>query len=187
MKINYPLRAMHHYQDLITIFNQCFSATYNTRLVKGDDEPIYLPADETRSYNALFFAHGFFSSALHECSHWLIAGEARRKQEDFGYWYLPDGRTASEQELFQRMEVKPQAMEWILSNACGHVFQVSIDNLNGEACDTQAFKEAVYAQVVNYCEQGLPARAQRFREALTTFYNTGMDLTIIDFDISTLR
>ena len=84
---------VHHYQDLITIFDQCFASDYNTRLIKGDEEPVYLPADEQCSYSAIFFAHGFFSSALHECSHWLIAGEERRKLVDFGYWYIPDGRT----------------------------------------------------------------------------------------------
>src|SRR5260221_12609733 len=101
---------MHHTLDLITIFNSCFLEEYNTQLVKGIDEPLYLPADENRPHHTLFFAHGFFASALHECSHWLIAGESRRKQVDFGYWYEPDGRTTLQQKLFQSVEVKPQAM-----------------------------------------------------------------------------
>ena len=84
-------QVVHRYQDLITIFNNCFFSKYNTRLVKGSDEPLYLPADENRPHNELFFAHGFFASALHECSHWLIAGEKRRQEVDFGYWYEPDG------------------------------------------------------------------------------------------------
>lgn len=161
---------MHQYQDLITIFDDCFASTYNTRLVKGDDEPVYLPAEGDRSYNAIFFAHGFFSSALHECSHWLIAGEERRKLIDFGYWYMPDGRTAEQQALFQQVEVKPQAMEWILSMATGHKFRVSIDNLNGAESDTVAFKRAIYLQVMEYCQKGLPQRAHQFRTALSAFY-----------------
>ncbi len=68
----------HDYQDLIRIFNQCFEADYNTRLVRGDDEPIYLPADAERTYHAIYFAHGFYSSGLHEIAHWLIAGPQRR-------------------------------------------------------------------------------------------------------------
>ena len=108
---------MHQYQDLTIIFKNCFFEKYNTLLVKGIDEPLYLPADENRPHNELFFAHGFFASALHECSHWLIAGEKRRKQVDFGYWYVPDGRTAEQQDLFQIVEVKPQAVEWILSQS----------------------------------------------------------------------
>ena len=163
------------------MFNDCFFMQYNTQLVKGGDEPLYLPADESRRYHTLLFAHGFFSSALHECSHWLLAGAERRKQVDFGYWYAPDGRTAAQQQLFQRVEVKPQAMEWILSVAANHPFRVSIDNLNGEESDTQQFKQAVYQQVAKYCEQGLPARAELFRSTLCQFYGTVCHLKIDDF------
>ena len=174
---------MHQYQDLITIFNDCFFASYNTRLVKGEDEPIYLPANKDRNYHAIFFAHGFFSSALHECAHWLIAGEARRKLEDFGYWYLPDGRNAEQQTLFQSVEVKPQAMEWILSKASGHKFRLSIDNLNGEDIDKNPFKQAVFAQVMHYCQQGLPERARQFRQALCSFYRSSLELAADDFSL----
>lgn len=164
------MSQVHQYQDLIKIFNDCFATQYNTRLVKGGDEPLYLPADENRPYHAIFFAHGFFSSALHECSHWLIAGAERRKQIDFGYWYAPDGRTAEQQALFQLVEVKPQALECILSEASGHPFRVSIDNLDGAESDTDSFKAAVYQQVKKYNEQGLPKRAECFRSALSRFY-----------------
>ena len=177
---------MHCYQDLITLFNRCFAEQYNTRLVKGDDEPIYLPADESRSFHAIFFAHGFFSSALHECAHWLIAGAKRRELVDFGYWYLPDGRNLEQQALFQQVEVKPQAMEWILSAAAGHRFRVSVDNLNGEDSDPTAFKMAVYQQVKDYCMHGLSPRAALLREALCGFYGTSLVLDIADFDLSTL-
>lgn len=177
---------MHHYQDLITIFNECFFSEYNTKLIKGVDEPLYLPADENRPHNELFFAHGFFASALHECSHWLIAGENRRKQVDFGYWYVPDGRTAEQQVLFQSVEVKPQAMEWILSRAAGFRFRVSIDNLNGKEADTLAFKLAVHQQVKTYCEKGLSIRAETFRHALCQFYGASPQLKIEDFDFETL-
>lgn len=177
---------MHHYQDLITIFNNCFVADYNTQLIKGLDEPIYLPADDKRSYHAIIFAHGFFSSALHECSHWLIAGEARRQLVDFGYWYAPDGRTAEQQVLFQSVEVKPQAMEWILSRAAGYKFHVSIDNLNGTESDTEEFKKAIHLQVRQYCIQGLSQRANQLRTALCDFYNQPNELNVDDFKIEEL-
>ncbi|WP_026069313.1 elongation factor P hydroxylase [Legionella tunisiensis] len=176
---------MHHYQDLITVFNTCFAEEYNTRLVKGGDEPIYLPADEQRPYHAIFCAW-FFSSALHECAHWFIAGKERRKQIDFGYWYLPDGRSPEQQTLFQAMEVKPQAMEWILSVATGHRFRVSIDNLNGGEADTDAFKQAVYEQATTYCRRGLPRRADLFRNALCRFYGTSPVMEITQFKLSDL-
>lgn len=177
---------MHCYQDLIAIFDECFANSYNTRLVKGDDEPIYLPADGGRTYNALYFAHGFYSSALHECSHWLIAGEERRKLIDFGYWYMPDGRNAEQQALFQQVEVKPQAIEWILSVAAGHKFRVSVDNLNGVESDTDSFKTAVHSQVMYYCSKGLPDRAEQFRRALCTFYKRPLELKPEHFVISEL-
>lgn len=172
---------MHQYQDLITVFNDCFAKTYNTVLVKGEDEPLYLPADENRPYHTLFFAHGFFSSALHECAHWLIAGEARRRQIDFGYWYEPDGRNAEQQKHFERVEVKPQALEWILSVATGYHFRVSLDNLNGIESNPNGFKEAIYQQVLIYCDKGLPERATLFRNALCQFYKTNPLLRAEDF------
>lgn len=178
---------MHHYQDLITLFNDCFFATHNTLLVKGTDEPLYLPANEVRPHNTLIFAHGFFASALHESAHWLIAGENRRKMEDFGYWYVPDGRNAEQQELFQSVEVKPQAMEWILSRAANFRFRVSIDNLNGSEADTNAFKQAVHSQVHAYCQKGLPKRAQTFHQALCLFYHTNPVLQADDFSIEFLN
>jgi elongation factor P hydroxylase len=176
----------HRYQDLIVIFNKCFFEKYNTLLVKGADEPLYLPADGERKHNELFFAHGYFASALHESSHWLIAGEKRRTQIDFGYWYEPDGRTASQQALFQNVEVKPQAMEWILSMAAGFRFRVSLDNLNGSQADTEDFKQAVHQQVKTYCEKGLPERAETLRLSLCQFYNTPSVLKFENFDIETI-
>ncbi|MBA2649187.1 MAG: elongation factor P hydroxylase [Legionella sp.] len=177
---------MHVTDDLIKIFNDCFGFEYSTRLVRGGDEPLYLPASESDSHNLLYFANGFFSSALHECAHWLLAGDARRKLVDFGYWYVPDGRTMAEQLLFQQVEVKPQALEWVLSQASAYPFQLSIDNLNGEDVDVAPFKQAVYAQVKAYCALGLPKRAQILYIALSVFYGTLGDLNIKAFDYNSL-
>ena len=160
----------HDVEDLIIIFNECFENLYQTRLVRGGSEPIYLPAAPSRRFHEIHFAHGFFSSALHECSHWLIAGPQRRQLEDFGYWYEPDGRTAEQQSLFESVEVKPQALEWILSVAANHEFRVSVDNLSGASTDPEPFKDAVYEQVLTYLESGLPKRALIFQSALAQFY-----------------
>jgi elongation factor P hydroxylase len=167
----------HHYQDLINIFNECFALTHNTRLVKGGDEPLYLPANENQPYHAIYFARGFFSSALHECAHWFIAGEKRRLQEDYGYWYVPDGRNAKQQEHFQLVEAKPQAIEWILSIAAGYRFVLSIDNLNGEEFNSIEFKNRIYKQVINFYQKGLPPRAELFRKRLSCFYETDEDVS----------
>jgi elongation factor P hydroxylase len=164
---------MHDCQDLIHIFNHCFAKKYNTRLVKGENEPLYQPANSQCPHHIISFAYGFFSSALHECSHWLIAGSARRQQVDYGYWYIPDGRTFAQQQSFQAVEVKPQALEWILSNACIYRFQFSIDNLTSSVADTTSFKQAVYQQVLTYYQQGLPKRARLFHQALLYYYGLG--------------
>lgn len=163
---------MHRYQDLIDIFNQTFYNSYNTKLVKGDDEPIYLPADESHDFHRIVFAHGFFTSALHEIAHWCIAGEHRREQVDYGYWYCPDGRNDEEQAAFERVEVKPQALEWMFSVAAGISFKVSTDNLNGAPVDRFAFQDKVYLQVNHNLASGVSLRAQQFIDALHHYYQT---------------
>jgi len=161
---------MHDPGDLIHLFNTCFADAYHTRLVRGEDEPVYLPKDDQCAHHRIVFAHGFFSSALHECAHWLIAGEARRNQEDYGYWYVPDGRDAAQQRLFEHVEVKPQALEWLLSRAAKYRFQFSLDNLSGAPADIDAFQQKVYRQAQAYVYQGLPKRARTFHAALLGHY-----------------
>ena len=53
------MSTTHHYQQLIDIFEGCFFNDFNTRLIKGDDEPIYLPADAETPWHQIVFAHGF--------------------------------------------------------------------------------------------------------------------------------
>lgn len=115
---------------LINCFNTTF-LDYQTILVRGSGEPEYLPATASQPAK-IQFAHGFFSSALHEISHWCIAGAARRLLPDLGYWYAPDGRNAEQQRQFEQVEIRPQAVEWLLHMACNLPFQVSRDNLSGE-------------------------------------------------------
>lgn len=174
----------HQLADLIQIFNQCFEQEYNTILVKGGDEPLYVPAHVDCPQNVIYFARGFYSSGLHEIAHWLVAGKARRQLEDFGYWYEPDGRSEAQQRLFEQVEVKPQAIEWILSTAAGFRFFASADNLNGHPGDTQPFKQAVYEQVKVYAEKGLPKRAEILRQALCAFYGTPDCIDLTQFDVS---
>ena len=49
------MNSTHHYEQLIEIFNSCFADEFNTRLIKGDDEPIYLPADAEVPYSLMAF------------------------------------------------------------------------------------------------------------------------------------
>lgn len=169
----------HNVQDLIAIFDRTFAA-FNTRLIKGGGEPVYLPADDTCNYHRIEFAHGFYSSALHEIAHWCIAGKKRRLLVDYGYWYCPDGRDAKQQAEFEQVEVKPQAVEWCLSVACGLNFKVSTDNLNGALVDRFAFQDKVLEQVQQYLEDGLPQRAVQLVAALRDFYQLP-ELTLSSF------
>src|SRR5690606_23954885 len=125
----------HRISDLIRLFNDEFLASHNTVLVRGGDEPIYLPADAEHPRHRIVFARGFYASALHEIAHWCIAGPRRRLLVDYGYWYRPDGRTAEEQAEFERVEARPQALEWAFSIVADFRFHVSADNLSGAPVD----------------------------------------------------
>jgi elongation factor P hydroxylase len=171
----------HDFKDLIHIFEQCFFKTFNTKLIKGGDEPLYSPADEKCEYHQIIFAHGYYASALHEISHWCMAGKERRLLEDFGYWYMPDGRDAEQQKTFEQVEIKPQAIEWAFCVAAGRNFNVSADNLNGATPDTLAFKKNVYRQVQLYINDGFPHRVEQFIKALANFYHVVLPLNINQF------
>ncbi|WP_354443679.1 elongation factor P hydroxylase [Marinobacter sp. MBR-99] len=163
----------HNPDDLIMLFNDLFRESYRTILVRGSDEPEYLPASEPDGLARVVFAHGFFASALHEIAHWCIAGEHRRTLHDYGYWYCPDGRSLKQQQAFEQVEVKPQAIEWLFSLAAGTRFHISVDNLAGSgAADEQAFRANVCLQVSEYMARGLPPRARQFFDTLTSFYGT---------------
>ncbi len=151
---------------LIALFNQLF-AEQNVILVhasdEGKDEPEYLPATNNQPAK-ICFAHGYFASALHEISHWTIAGKKRRKLNDFGYWYAPDGRNEEQQKQFEQFEIKPQAIECLFTLACGRPFQVSQDNLSADfETKNSTFASDVYqlAKSFLHAPQKLPRDAQK--------------------------
>lgn len=153
---------------LIQHFNMYFK-DQNTILAHSADEPEYLPATDQKPAQILF-AHGFFASALHEISHWCIAGAERRKLPDLGYWYAPDGRDREQQQLFEQVEVKPQALEWLLTVACGRSFRISLDNLNGDVGNGDDFKNAVHARLQALLDgtAPIPADAQQLLRIILT-------------------
>ena len=158
--------------QLVRIFNGLFTDSFNTRLEGGGDEPIYLPANDACDYHRLVFRSDYVSSALHEISHWCIAGEQRRQLEDFGYWYNPDGRTKSQQRTFEQVEIKPQAMEWMFSVAADHGFNISADNLSANIGASQNFVVSVVSQVKAWCEVPMPDRSLEFTRALSEYFGT---------------
>ena len=152
---------------LMDVFNTLF-AKHNVRLVRGEHEPEYFPAIHEQPAR-IEFAHGFFASALHELSHWCIASGARRQLKDFGYWYAADGRSATQQQAFERVEIKPQALECLFTLACKRSFQVSQDNLFAEFDTSDStFTNDVYQQVKRYIAepQTLPRDAQTLLRTL---------------------
>jgi elongation factor P hydroxylase len=156
---------------LEVIFNRLFRNREQTVLCSGAEEPFYQPAINDHAVNIIYSTRDYFSSALHEISHWCIAGKQRRTLPDYGYWYEPDGRTAAQQALFEQVEVKPQALEWLFTLACKQPFRLSVDNVNQpEITASEAFRRSVHAHAVVYLEEAMPERAETFLNALLRYY-----------------
>jgi len=154
----------------------------------GFDEPLYQPAAGKEQSHELRYREDFFASALHEASHWCIAGPVRRQQTDFGYWYTPDGRSAAQQRAFESVEYKPQALEWFFSRACRHPFRISVDNLSSGCHSTDdAFERRVLAQARHWCLVGLPEDGARFFVALCREFGTQEDLGRLHFSLAELK
>jgi elongation factor P hydroxylase len=168
-------------QDIIDIFNQTFYFTHNTKLVGGGHEPLYLPANKECDYHQIIFSHDYFSSALHEIAHWLVAGEARRLKVDYGYWYEPDGRDLAKQAEFEKVEVFPQAIEWALAVSCGFDFDVSSDNLSGIVINRLAFKQKVHQQVLSLLDVGFSVRTTQLLKACQHAYQC-KELSVEQFE-----
>lgn len=124
------------------------------------------------SGNKLFFTRDYFASALHEIAHWCLAGAERRQKVDYGYWYAPDGRDAKQQAAFEKVEIKPQAIEWAFSIACKKPFKISNDNLSLDNYDSSGFSEKVHQQLLAYIENGFPSRAEQFLTALQIHFGS---------------
>lgn len=172
------------------VFARCFAQRNNTVLLGGYDEPLYEPASKAGQSHCLRYREDFFASALHEVAHWCIAGSSRRLQKDFGYWYTPDGRTEVQQKAFERVEYKPQALEWFFSLACGYPFQISADNLHGESESRDAGKDfelKVIQQANNWRRQGLPADGAIFFRALSQEFGASHELEFLDFSLTVLE
>lgn len=169
---------------LIELFNQTFIPLRQTELVCCEDEPIYRPATADYPHHRIIFAHGFFASALHEIAHWCIAGSERRQLEDFGYWYQPDGRDSAQQAVFESVEIKPQALEWIFSVASRHPFHFSADNLEGRAGVSEAFQQKVWAQTQTYLTEGAPQDAERWIKVLCQHFRPEAPIRLEEFQLS---
>lgn len=143
------------------IFNRTFK-NFNTQLRGGAEEPFYRAAGGSSHSNLILYRQNYTASALHEVSHWCLAGKSRRKLDDFGYWYLAV-RSGSQQLAFEQVEARPQALEWIFSIAAGLPFRVSVDDCNRVA--EASFKQQVQL-AVELMRLRLPARGLMMARAL---------------------
>ncbi|TVR08302.1 MAG: ATPase [Planctomycetota bacterium] len=149
------------------VFHQCFFARELTRLQGEAAEPYYQPWSQSADGIAVvWYRADYEASALHEIAHWCIAGRARRRLMDYGYWYEGDGRDQAAQRRFLQVEARPQALESLFHQAWGSTFHCSLDNLNGDHGDEQAFAKAVSQERQALLNHGLPPRAARFIQAL---------------------
>jgi elongation factor P hydroxylase len=146
------------------LFADCFRAQFNTTLIGGAEEPFYEAGGSEPA--RIFYRADYVASALHEVAHWCLAGERRRQVDDYGYWYLVEGRDLQQQSLFEEAELRPQALELLFTAACGGRFQVSVDNLELSGYDSTGFSRRVYREAIGWLEAGLPERAALFAGAL---------------------
>lgn len=162
----------HRCEDLVAIFASCFEQSHNTVLLGGAQEPLYQVASDAQAQHRICFTQDYYASALHEIAHWLVAGEARRQLEDYGYWYAPDGRSAEQQAEFEKVEAKPQALECILAKAAAFPFRVSADNAEAGLMPSAQFCQSIFSQIEAYCDGRLNDRSLTLIAALSDFYGT---------------
>jgi elongation factor P hydroxylase len=171
------------------VFADCFGGEERTRLVGGAEEPLYQPAAAPGHWHTIHYRADYPASALHEVAHWCIAGPARRRLRDYGYWYAPDGRDAAAQRDFEAVEARPQGLEWLFAQGCGLPFRLSLDNLDGElsAADRERFAAAVAAEALAWQARGPRGRAGRFLAALVARFPAGRAVNGMQFSPAALR
>ena len=155
----------------IQLFHRVFSDTDYVALLPHGDEPVYLPGKEEGEMHRIIFRDDHLPSALHEISHWCMAGAFRRKQSDYGYDYRPPPRNQASQSLFQSVEVKPQALEWLLHSAIGERFFVSTDG-GSEQGGGDDFMAAIHRQAISYYDGRKPKRFEIFLARLITEFQS---------------
>ncbi len=173
-----------NYTPFIQLFNTEFKDTEATIIAESPDEPIYLPVDESNSFNRILYTKDSYTSVLHEISHWCIAGSERRKKIDYGYWYKPGSQTPKEAELYKKFESKTHGIEWIFCIAAGVPFHIIPNNVAAGFEISQDLKEGVYAATLNYLNHGLPANAERFKQRLLKHYQREdlFDISLFKFE-----
>ncbi len=153
--------------ELLRLLNEQYLHKYNTKLIAGFDEPFYKAAINNKPAE-IQFSHDHIRSALHELAHWCVAGVERRKLNDYGYWYAKDGRNQQQQDEFFKVEIKPQAIEWVFSIICGVKFEASVDNLNNSVVGVEEFKRNLSVQMDSFVKNGFSKRVKEIIEIISS-------------------
>lgn len=152
-------------ERLITLFSDVFPDL----IIKGGaDEPFYEAAKDGNKA-ILYFRSNYPRSLLHELSHYCLAGDERRKIDDFGYWYYPCGRTAEQQSLFEGVESRPQGLEKAMCKIIGLSFIPSLDDFSGRPSSDLFLKhlDEHYQEMLS----SPPPTAKKALEALKKCFN----------------
>jgi elongation factor P hydroxylase len=161
-----------HAARIAATFNRVFGESHRTRMVGGGTEPLYEPGTVDRPAH-IVYTHDYPASALHEGSHWCLAGEARRGQRDYGYWYSPGPRDLAVRAAFFATECDVQAVEALFAEVCGVRFVVSADDFAAPRAELEEFERSVRRRIAQRRRHGLPRRAVRFRDALAAEFALG--------------
>ncbi len=154
---------------IVRVFNAEFFKSHRTLMAGGASEPLYEPAVGSKPAR-IAFTYDYPASALHEAAHWCIAGIKRRRLRDYGYAYVPGPRDARQREDFFVAEADVQALEAIFAQTCGVRFVVSADDFDAPPAELVRFAAMVAERAVVRAAK-LPARAQRFHDALAAAFH----------------
>ncbi len=163
---------------LLKLLNENYLNQFNTILIGGFSEPFY-KAHKGNISAEIQFAHDYIRSALHELSHWCVAGNERRKVDDYGYWYAEDGRNQQQQDEFFKVEIKPQSIEWALSIVCGIKFEASVDNLNANVDGVDKFEQKLKSELKLYTQNGFSKRVTEIIQVISKYQKINNYMTLI--------
>lgn len=169
--------------ELLNELNTQFLNKYNTVLIGGFNEPFYKTFTKGKKAE-IQFSHDYIRSALHELSHWCVAGTERRNLDDYGYWYAQDGRNQQQQDEFFKVEVKPQSIEWAFSILCGVKFEASVDNLDNSVKGVDEFKNNLDTQIKKYIDYGFNPRVNGVFTVIANFQNIESPLLLIKNEVA---
>ncbi len=156
--------------DIISLINEKFLIDFNTVLVGGFNEPFYKSFHDGQEAQ-IQYTKNYIRSAIHELSHWCVAGKERRNLDDYGYWYAEDGRSQQQQDEFFRVEVRPQTIEWAISIIAGVKFETSVDNLTTLVDGVEDFKKNLYLLIKEFIKNDFPIRVRRILKLISNHRN----------------